>query len=276
VEANWPAPALIPLVILSHQYISNKERFIKPLRILAFVTLLLVMAGRIYLIVEIGPDNTIKRRFHAARKWIKKLDEKTGDQPVVFNSSYQKASQYWFYSGKPSHNMHHYMSRRSSYNLWPTDLNLLGRAVFFATEDPLIKHTDSVFTERKWLYLSFDSSYISLGKVSLDPEKTRYTIKKGETLALKLHPFFPHPYDSIVASAPGLQTQLVVGISKQRIKIKEIETGFTAHQLLNKKEIIVNAGTSDVPPGKYIITSGIRVKNYNITHNSVRATLVVE
>ncbi len=60
VEVNWPMPALIPLIVLSHQFIIDKLSWIKPLRVIAFISLLLIIAGRIYLVVDIGPDNSTK------------------------------------------------------------------------------------------------------------------------------------------------------------------------------------------------------------------------
>ena len=47
VELNWPMPALVPLMVLSHQFIIDKVSWIKPLRIIAFVSLLLIIAGRL-------------------------------------------------------------------------------------------------------------------------------------------------------------------------------------------------------------------------------------
>ena len=131
-EVNWPVPSLIPLAILSHHYLSDKKRFFRPLRIITGVSLALTIVARIYMMIDIGPDNVVKNRFHASSKWVPELNKKTGKYPVIFTNSYQRASQFWFYSGKPSHEIHYYTSRRTNYNLWPTDLNLLGKPVFFA------------------------------------------------------------------------------------------------------------------------------------------------
>ena len=60
VEVNWTMPVLIPLIILSHQFIVDKISWIKPLRVIAFISLLLVIAGRIYLVIDMGPDNSLK------------------------------------------------------------------------------------------------------------------------------------------------------------------------------------------------------------------------
>ena len=141
-------PALIPLIVLSHQFIIDKISWIKPLRIIAFVSLLLIIAGRIYLVVDIGPDNSMKGRFHNNKAWAKTIAEKTGDTPVVFYNSYQRASLFWFYSGKQSHSHNPYWDRKSNYNFWPTESNLLGKKVFIADIYGIHTFSDSVKTKK--------------------------------------------------------------------------------------------------------------------------------
>jgi len=276
VEANWPAPALIPLIILSHRYISSNDRFLSPIKILAILSLVVMLASRIYMIVDIGPDNSIKNRFHAARKWVPVLNEKTGGYPVVFNSSYQKASQFWFYSKKPVHNMHYFLSRRSNYNFWPTDLALMGRSVYCAADDSLASHIDSVHVGKTAFYLWFDSSYVSFGKARIIPGRLTYSVKKGEPLALQVSAQFPYPYDRILAANPGVPTGIHFGISKHGKKIKEIPTNITAQMLLHNKTLKIHIHTGDLPPGHYVCRFGIKVKNHHPTHNSDEITLHVK
>src|SRR6187455_900700 len=166
VEANWTMPAMIPLIVLSHQFIIDKISWVKPLKIIAFVSLLLIIAGRIYLVVDIGPDNSTKGRFRN-KAWAKTIAEKTGDVPVVFYNSYQRASLFWFYSGKPSHSHNSYSDRKSNYNFWPTESNLLGKKVFIADIYGIYTFSDSVKTKKGWLGLSYDSIYAALGGIKL-------------------------------------------------------------------------------------------------------------
>ena len=78
VEVNWPMPALVPLIILSHQFIIDKISWLKPLRIIAFISLLLIVAGRLYLVVDIGPDNSVKKGSIIIRNGRKQLQQKPG------------------------------------------------------------------------------------------------------------------------------------------------------------------------------------------------------
>ena len=159
VEANWPMPALIPLIILSHQFITEKITLAKPLKAIAFISLLLIVAGRIYLVVDIGPDNAVKKRFHNNDLWAKSITEKTGSTPVVFYNSYQRTSLYWFYSGKPSHCINLPGSRRNNFDFWPTVDSLKRKPVFIADIYSISSFPDSVNTKKGWVGLRFVNSF---------------------------------------------------------------------------------------------------------------------
>lgn len=155
VEVNWPLPALIPLIVLSHQFLMEKMTWVNPLRTITGISLLLIVAGRIYLAVDIGPDNSTKGRFHNNRLWAKQITEKTGSVPVVFYNSYQRTSLYWFYSGKPSHCITQPGSRRNNYNFWPTAETLRGKPVFVADIYNISSFPDSINTKKGWVGLRY-------------------------------------------------------------------------------------------------------------------------
>jgi hypothetical protein len=155
VEANWPMPALIPLIVLSHQFISEKTAWAKPLRVLAVISLLLIVAGRIYLVVDMGPGNAVKTRYHGNDDWVNAITEKTGNTPVVFYNSYQRTSLFWFYSGLPSHCIIQPGSRKNNFAYWPTADPLTGNPVFVADIYNISSFPDSVNTKRGWVGLRY-------------------------------------------------------------------------------------------------------------------------
>ncbi len=276
VEVNWPVPVLIPLAILSHHYLSDKMRFFRLLRVITGISLVLTVAARIYMVIDLGPDNTLKYRFHASSRWVPELNEKTGKYPVIFANSYQRASQFWFYTGKPSHEIHHYTSRRTNYNLWPTDLDLLGKPVFIVTQYKSLPYKDSVYSGNEWLALSYDSLFSPMGKISIHPEKNSYAVKKGESFSIKVHAVLPDPYPDFLRAHPELATQVIIGITENKRIIKEIEPGISVHKLLARDTVMLVADTKDLPRGKYTMRFTIRVKNYMLAHNSNKIRLIIE
>ena len=266
VETNWTMPALIPLIVLSHQFIIDKISWIKPLRIIAFISLLLIIAGRIYLVINIGPDNSTKGRFHNNKAWAKAVAEKTGDLPVVFNNSYQRASLFWFYSGKLSHSHNPYWDRRNNYNFWPTEASLLGKKVFLADVYGVHTFSDSIKTIKGWVGLTLDSMYAGLGGINIVPDEKTFR-PDYNFLKIKITIQIPEQYRSFLQAHPDLETELIVGIFDEKDLLKEYKTGITAHQMI-KQAVPFEIPLMSLPKGSGEIKFGIKSKQYLTTHNS--------
>lgn len=131
VEANWTVPALIPLMVLSHRYFIRHYQFQKWVYRSIPITLLLVVAVRLYIMAWFPPVSWIKRNeFHGNREWANEIHKKAGNLPVVIVNSYQMASKYWFYSGMQAFSLNSPYYRRNNYNLWPVEDSLIGKTVY--------------------------------------------------------------------------------------------------------------------------------------------------
>ena len=276
VEINWTMPALIPLIVLSHQFIIDKISWAKPLRIIAFVSLLLIVAGRLYLAVDIGPDNSTKLRFHNNKAWAKAIVTKTGKTPVVFYNSYQRASLFWFYSGVPSHSHNWYGDRRSNYNFWPTEGNLLGKTVFLADIYGINNFSDSVQTKKGTVGLTKDALYAGMGKLNiLVSNKIALDEKKQDTLYCFNYPAQPHM--SFLGQHREIKIELFYAVFSGKKMIKEVNTGITFPEIGSwKSSFRVPLDLNDIPPGNYDLRLGIKSKNYPITHNSGKIDLIIK
>jgi hypothetical protein len=269
VEVNWSMPALISLVVLSHQFIIDKISWIKPLKIISFVSLLLIIAGRLYLVVDIGPDNSFKGRFHNNDLWAKDIKEKTGETPVVFYSSYQRSSLFWFYSGIQSHSHNSYWDRRSNYNFWPTERNLLGKKVFIADIYNISSYADSVRTGKGLVGISADTGYAALGGIKIVPEQKTISIADDfPFVKIRLSYLVPGEYRSFLQKHPELYNELVIGAFNGKKLVKEFTFDITAQDMTAgsaPREINLPL---DKSLGAREIRFGIRCKNYFPTHNS--------
>lgn len=272
VEANWTMPALIPLIVLSHQFMIDKLSWIKALRIIAFISLILIIAGRLYLVVDIGPANSFKGRFHNNDLWAKAIKQKTGDTPVVFYNSYQRASLYWFYSGVPSHSHNSYHDRRNNYNFWPTGDSLLGKRVFIADIYGIDTYPDSVQTKKGTIGISADPMYAALEGIKIVPEVPRIMRGNDPSVTIRFKAVIPEQYKKFLRSNGDLMTEVVIGIFKGKDLIQEPGTGITAQMLLNQNGLFEKT-IMPVPRGSDAIRFGIRSKNYLPTHNSEKIKL---
>jgi len=131
VEANWTIPALVPLIIISHQALLNNKKWKNVLWKSVPFTLFIVLSVRIYMMLDIAPMSWMpKDEFHQNKKWTSVIKEKAGNLPVVFIDSYQKASKYWFYTGTTSFSLNTYLYRRNNFNFWPIENSLQGKSVY--------------------------------------------------------------------------------------------------------------------------------------------------
>ena len=267
VEVNWTMPAMIPLIVLSHQFILDKISWIKPLRIIAFVSLLLIIAARIYLVVDIGPDNSLKGRFHGNKAWAKTIADKTGDTPVVFYNSYQQSSLFWFYSGKQSHSHNSYSDRKSNYNFWPTESNLLGKKIFIADTYGVHTFSDSVKTKKGRWGLTMDPMYAALAGIKIIHEETAIS-ESSNSIHIKFSALIPEQYRRFLQVNQNINTELVVGVFNGKELLKEYKTGITAQQLADRTPPSNVSFFIEDSRKAYVVRFGIRSKNYLITHNS--------
>jgi hypothetical protein len=131
VEANWTIAAFIPLMVLSHRYLVQHYKWQKWVYSSIPVTLVLVLAIRLYLMSWFPPVSWIKRNeFHDNRKWTNEIHQQAGNLPVVFINTYQRASKYWFYTGIPAFSMNSPSYRRNNFNMWPIEDSLIGKTVY--------------------------------------------------------------------------------------------------------------------------------------------------
>jgi hypothetical protein len=136
VEANWTVTAFIPLMVLSHRYLVKNYRLQKWIYRSIPITLLIIVAVRLYIMAWFPPISWIKRNeFHGNREWTTDMHNKSGNLPVVFIDTYQKASKYWFYSGIPAFSLNSPYYRRNNFNMWPVEDSLIGKAVYMDVPD---------------------------------------------------------------------------------------------------------------------------------------------
>jgi len=170
-EANWTVPALVGLIVLAHQHISEKPAWQKWIYRLLIPSLILVLVTRVYMMSDVKPLPWLKKdEFHKTREWSLAIKDSAKGLPVVFPNSYQRASQYWFYSGDTSFALNCVQYRRSNYNFWPLEERLQGKKLMLVYPDVLDFYTDSLPNERKPMHYKFVDSFFSYSQVNIIQE----------------------------------------------------------------------------------------------------------
>jgi hypothetical protein len=274
VEANWTAPAIIPLMVLSHQYLQGDNNWRKWTYRLLPLTLVLVLLIRIIIIVDIVPAKAVSERFHQYKQWPQQLKKATGGLPMIFNSSYQKASKYWFYSGQPSLSLNDYKRRRNNYNFWPLEEQVFGGPVYVIDPEADYINIDSMQTPIGNLHYALDSAFHSFGNILFIPERKEYMVKKGESLVLHAS-LKPGKYESYLQENFISPLKIKLGIYDKQKWIQDVDFPVSLNQLLSSQRVAIPLSL-DLPGGTYYLRFAIQSDAGWFTHNSDKIKLVIQ
>lgn len=124
-EPQWTAVISIPFLILTYRHALLFPRFAVWLRRMAFATVGLLLAARLFLLFGgalLPPDFQDQR-------WIGRLQDRAGDLPVIFENSYRDVSKYAFYTGDRAYTFTDVKYRKNQFDIWNWEEELQGRPV---------------------------------------------------------------------------------------------------------------------------------------------------
>ncbi|NOT50391.1 MAG: hypothetical protein HOP10_03835 [Chitinophagaceae bacterium] len=276
VEANWTSPAIVSLIVLSHQYLQEVFRWQRLLFKLLPITLFIVLFARIVMIEDILPVKQIKKRYHAWKEWPAIMKERTKGLPIVFSNSYQRASKYWFYSGQMTLSQNLYKERRNNYNFWPIEEKLIGKPVYFLDIYDLQRFPDSLKTPIGYVGYKYDSSFNSFQTLSIKTSLNSYTTKEKDSLQLNCSALMTRMQIGYLWEHPGIPHTITLVIFQKRKVVAEKKLTLTLDQLAHRLNDIYLSIKPDLPKGIYQMMFSIAVSGYNSTHNSEKIKLIVE
>lgn len=275
VEANWTSPAIVPLIILSHSFLYDHAKWRLWLVRLLPVTLLLVLAARIMMLVDIVPLKAIKERYHSWQKWPYQMKMLTHDRLIVFSNSYQRASKYWFYSGQKTYSLNHYRERKNNYNLWPVEDSMLGKPFYFLDIYGMHRFPDSLKTPIGWVGYKPESALNSFAKIKAEITPTSIHAMPGQSFDLRCHFVVPPFYAAYINSHSIASETVRIGIFDSKEWIKDIPLSISLRRMTLRTDTTFTI-TPGLPKGTYYLRLAIASGDLNPTHNSDKIPLIVE
>ena len=275
VEANWTSPVLIPMIVLTHNYLLKHERWKIWLYKLLPLSVALVLVIRFFMIADVLPIDAVVERFHAWKRWPLVLKNKTKDLPVVFKNSYQRASQYWFHTGQIAYSLNDYRERMNNYNIWPIEDSLLGKKVYIMDIYRLNSFKDSMQARLWTVGFSPDSNFQSFAKLLIKCEPNNYILNRGEKLTLDLIADIPGHYRNYLLHQQKTDEQIIIGVFKGKQRIKEVNLNLTLLQLVRnpRQQVVIYP---DIQKGRYSLVFAIRSSTGLFTQNSERIGIIIK
>lgn len=273
VEANWTAPAIVPIIVLGHQYLLQHAQQRKWLQRLVIPTLVLVAFIRVIIVVDVVPLKVVRERFHYWKGWPQQLAQQTNRLPAALSSSYQRASQYWFHTGVPTYSVNEYIRRRNNYNFWPLEDSLLGKPVVVFDSD--LPPADSLQTPMGMLRYAVDSSFHAFSKIMFRPETHQFSVGENQPLVFTAHIDMPAQYRRYLQQNPQVDAPVKVGVFDGQKWIADVPLPVTLRGLVQQEKLQVHIPLS-VPKGSYFLRFAIGSDMGWFTHNSSKINVAVQ
>jgi hypothetical protein len=257
VEANWTVLAFIPLIILSHQYLLDHRKLANVLAKMLPFTIVLVLIARIYMLIDVQPLPFLKKdEFHKNQAWADSIHKKAGDHPVVFLSTYQRPSKYWFYSGQPAFSLNTINYRRNIFNFIPMEELLIGKSVAVVSSYNFGYYSDTIHTPRGLVGVNTVDSFYSFSKVKVTMPRKLFG-KTGEPVIVEL---------DIAADGSELelfQSELYSDLPVEIYVLNEgqphqtLSSGLRLGDIKALRQHLKASFTGNFTPGKYTLRLGI-------------------
>jgi hypothetical protein len=119
VEAHWTLFSILPGILILQPYIERQHRMERIFKIAFIPTIILILFMRMMFIYEMDIKlGELTEQFHDKEKVVRRIAAQAKDHPVAFMNSYQWASWYEFYAGKPAFSLNNIMGRRNQFDIW--------------------------------------------------------------------------------------------------------------------------------------------------------------
>ena len=156
VQAQWIAPIMLPLILITFNYLVEHKKNIRLFCYLAITNIIIIVFARIVL----ANDGILPVRldFHGNKEWTLKVKGLTKNSEKLFINSFQNASIYWFYTKEKVHYEKNYLGRKNQYGYLPDN------DVFSSDSIAYITRISKEYSEIKMKSSGKDSIFISFIK----------------------------------------------------------------------------------------------------------------
>ena len=167
VQAQWIAPIMLPLILITFNYLVENNTQLKLFNYLAIANISIILFVRIIIANEgIIP---VKLDFHGNKQWTLKVKELTKGSDKLFINSFQNASIYWFYTKEKTHYQKNYLGRKNQYGFIPNNDVYISDSIAYITRISKEYSTIKMKSSGKdSIFISFINDYKSFFDIEID------------------------------------------------------------------------------------------------------------
>jgi len=165
VQAQWIAPIILPLILITFDYLLDNQKKIKLFNYLALINIIIIITARIIIANEgIIP---VKLEFHGNKEWVFKAKELTQNTDRVFINSFQNSAIFWFYTKEKPHYQKNFLGRKNQFKFIPGNKTFLSDSVSYFTRTSRDYSEIKMSSGKDSIFISFIKNYNSLFEIKI-------------------------------------------------------------------------------------------------------------
>ncbi len=186
VEPHWTAFAIVPLIMLAVPVIDKSKRLKKWVIPLSYMTIPLIVLGRLIVMVDFGllPEDTSRRFLHKEEFYLQ-LQEEANGRTVVFHDFYQHPSLYWFFTKEPCFSRNDRYYRINQFDLMNLEEELQGKEVLYIPQ-LYVPGQDTLSTVMGKILTYSIPKFCSFNRVEIGLPEIEWEFEIGKTVQIDL------------------------------------------------------------------------------------------
>jgi hypothetical protein len=190
-QPQWLLPTALSICYILFQYLKNRPKTTKIVRISAYISIAAYMMARIFLVA--GSYTQIDFLFFQNKENNKRIANAVGDYPLVFEPSYKRPSVYMFYSGKLATTQLDVDSRSNQYKYLNYDDRMARKTV--AMQSSTGSHIVSLAGENRVFRFDYYENYLPVRRMKAEFINFPDSLTANQLIPINLKLTNPYNYD---------------------------------------------------------------------------------
>jgi hypothetical protein len=221
IEGNWLCVILFPLLYFGVKHAESIPSFHKGIYAISFVSVLMIIGGRILLIHNFLNINAVFFvQLYNNKLWANQITQVSKSRPVAFMNSYQLTAKYEFYSQQPAFSLNNIMGRKNQYTIWDSEYDYQGKDIMLITNFNS-ERFKTIITKNGDLNYVFLDNFHSYGNVSVKTDKRLIITENGKPEVLQIQLSFSNSNKRNFIDSSNLSTCISYVVLQQGRKVVE-------------------------------------------------------
>ena len=189
VEPHWTVACTIPMIILIYRYSLRNDKLRRFVIRWIAPSILLVLTARILLITDLLPNSL---GFNGKKERDFALQTIAGELPVAFTGSFQKPSDYHFFTKQDAFVLSSINSRQTQFDIWQKEIDYQGKPVFICSD---IKKSEKYEVNGYVFWGVKTENFQSVNRLKIECMPLKMEVHAGDTLYIDFKIGNSTPFD---------------------------------------------------------------------------------